>query len=78
MYGGKFAFQIDWASLQWERNVPFLLCFTLYSRANSNGTSRGANIQRRDLTEGFLRFDFGGAYIWMGLYMQGLIFGILR
>ena len=33
--------------------------------------------------EGFLRYRFGGlifggAYIWRGLYMAGLIFGILR
>ena len=33
--------------------------------------------------EGFLCFKFeglifGGAYIWRGLYMEGLIFGILR
>ena len=32
---------------------------------------------------GFLRYDFGrlifgGAYTWRGLYMEGLIFGILR
>ena len=28
--------------------------------------------------EGFLRYEFGGAYIWRGLYTEGLIFGILR
>ena len=28
--------------------------------------------------EGFLRYDFEGAYIWKGLYMEGLILGILR
>ena len=39
---------------------------------------RGAYIRRGDLTEGFLRYDFGGADIWRGLYMEGLIFGILR
>ena len=37
-----------------------------------------AYIRRGDLTEGFLRYDFAGAYIWKGLYMEGLIFGILR
>ena len=26
----------------------------------------------------FFRFDFGAAYIWRGIYMEGLIFGILR
>ena len=39
-------FKIDWASLKWEVNLPFLLCFTLYARGN--------------LTEGFLHYDFGG------------------
>ena len=38
----------------------------------------GAYIWRGDLTEGFLRNWIGGAYIWRGLYMEGLIFGILR
>ena len=28
--------------------------------------------------EGFLRYEFKGAYIWRGLYMEGLIFGILQ
>ena len=32
---GNLRFKIDWASLKWEGNLPFLLCFTLYSRANS-------------------------------------------
>ena len=34
---------------------------------------RGPYIRRGDLTEGFLRYDFGRR-----LYMEGLIFGILR
>ena len=50
---------------------------------------RGAYIRRGDLTEGFLRYDFGGlifggAYTWRGLFSQfygissklNLIFGI--
>ena len=28
--------------------------------------------------EGFLRYEFGGAYIWRGFYLEGPIFGILR
>ena len=32
---GNLCFKIDWASLEWEGNLPFLLCFTLYLRANS-------------------------------------------
>ena len=36
---------------------------------------RGAYIQRGDLTEGFLRYDFGGlifggAYTWRGLFSE--------
>ena len=37
----------------------------------------GAYIRRGDLTEGFC-VTILGAYIWRGLYMEGLIFGILR
>ena len=32
----------------------------------------GAYIQRGDLTEGFLRYDFGGLIFRRGLYMEGL------
>ena len=37
-----------------------------------------AYIWRGDLTEAFWRYEFGGAYIWRGVYKEGLIFGILR
>ena len=30
---GNLRFKIDWASLELEVNLPFLLCFTLYLRA---------------------------------------------
>ena len=33
MYGGKFAFKIDWASLILGRKFTVFLCFTLYLRA---------------------------------------------
>ena len=59
---GNLRFQVDWASLWWEGNLPFSLCFTLYSRANSKYKP-----PRGDLSEGFLRYNFGV-----------LIFGILR
>ena len=62
-------FTIDWASLIAGRNLPFLLCFTLYLRAISKykPLGGGAYIWRGDLTEGFLRYEFwglihGGAY----------------
>ena len=55
-------FKIDWASLWWEGNLPFLLCLQIPSTSPP-----GVYIRRGDLTEGFLRYDFeglifGGAY----------------
>ena len=70
-------FTIDWTSLQWEGNLPFSLRF----RGQFPSTSPpGGLIFEGRFTEGFLRYDFegGGAYIWRGLYMEGLTFGILR
>ena len=63
MYRGKFAFKIDWASLILERKFTVFLCFTLYLRA----------VYKYKPPPGG-----GGACIWRGLYMEGLIFGILR
>ena len=41
----------------------FLLCFTLYSRANSKyKPPQGAYIRRSDLTEGFCVIILGGLY----------------
>ena len=65
-------------ALQLEGNLPFLLCFTLYLRGISEYKPPGAYIWRGDLTDGFLRYKFGGLIFWRGLYMEGRIFGILR
>ena len=79
MYGGKFAFpkSIGLACSRCEENLPFLLCFSLYLRANSKykPSQEGAYIRRGDLTEGFLRCDFGGlisggAYTWRDLFSE--------
>ena len=55
--------------------VPFLLCFILYLRAISKYKPPGAYIWRGNLTEGFLRYEFGGllfggAYTWKGLFSE--------
>ena len=56
----------------------FLLCFTLYSRANSNyKPPRGLYSEGR-FNGGFFALRFWGVDIWRSLYMEGLIFGILR
>ena len=55
-----------------EGNLPFLLCFTLYLRAISKykpPPGGGAYIWRGDLTEGFLRYEFGGL-IFGGAYFR--------
>jgi len=66
-------------ALQLKVNLPFLPCFTLYLRAIFQVQAPGgAYISRGDLTEGFFALPVWRAYIWRGLYMEGLIFGILR
>ena len=59
-------------ALQLEGNLPFLLCFTLYLRAISKYKPPGAYIWRGDLTEGFLRYEFGGLIHgwWRGLFSE--------
>ena len=52
-----------------------LLCFILKLRAISKYKPPGTCIWRGDLSEGFLRYKFGGGG---GLYLEGLIFRILR
>ena len=62
--------------LQLEVKIPFLLCFTLYLRAIFQVQAPGgAYIWRGDLTEGFLRYRFGGlifggAYTRRGLFSE--------
>ena len=76
MYGEKFALKIDWTNLILGKKFTVFLCFTLYLRAISKYKARGGYIWRGDLTEGFLRYEFGvlifeEAYTWRG--MEGLM-----
>ena len=55
--------------------VSFLPCSILYLGVISKYKPLGAYIKRGDLTEGFLRNDFGGlifegAYRWRGLFLE--------
>ena len=63
-------------ALYWEGNLPFLLCLTLYLRAISKYKPPGAYIWRGDLTEGFLRYEFGGL-IHGGAYFRNFTVGLL-
>ena len=65
-------------ALQLKVNLPFLLCFSLYLRAIFQVQApRGLYLEGR-FNGGFFALPVKGACIWRGLYMEGLIFGILR
>ena len=73
-------FTTDRASLTvGSKFIVFPLFYFVFEGNFPSTSPRGAYIWRGDLTEGFLRYRFrglifGGAH----LYMEGLIFGILR
>ena len=63
-------FKIDWASLIVGSKFTVFALFHSVFKGNFPSTSvRKAYIWRGDLTEGFLRYRFGG------LYLEGLIHG---
>ena len=70
MYGGKFAFQIrlGWLAVGRKFTIFTLLYFVFEGKFQVQAP-RGAYIWRGDLTEGFLRYKFGG------LYLEGLVHG---
>ena len=83
MYGGKFAFQNRLGQLVVERKFTIfaLFYYFVFEGKFQVQAPRGAYIQRGDLTEGFLRYDFGGlifggAYTWRGLFSE--FYGILK
>ena len=71
-------FKIDWASLTVGRKFAVFAFFYFVFEVNfqvqvPRGLTFGGAIWRRD----FCVMN-SVAYIWRGLYMEGLIFGILR
>ena len=76
---GNLRLKIDWASLIVGSKFTVFALFYFVFEGNFPSTSpRGAYIWRGDLTEVFFALLVWGGYIWRGLYMEGLIFGILR
>ena len=73
---GNLRFKIDWASLIVGNKFTVFTLFYFVLEGNFPSTSpRGAYIWRGDLTEGFLRYRFGGlifggAYTWRGLFSE--------
>ena len=65
-------------ALRLEGNLPFLLCFTFYFEGNFQVQTPGGLIFGGAIQQRVFALRVWGAYIWRGLYMEGLIFGILR
>ena len=75
---GNLRLKIDWARLIVGRKFTFLLCFTLYLRAIAKYKPPWGLYLEGRFNGGSFALRVWGAYIWRGLYTEGLIFGILR
>ena len=73
-------FKLDWASLVVESKFTVFALFYLVFEGNFPSTypRGGLYLEGRLLNGGFFALPVCGAYIWWGLYMEGLIFGTLR
>ena len=80
MYGGNLRFKIDWASLIVGRKFTvFALFYFVKLRAISKyQPPRRGLIFGGVINGGFFSLRVWGAYTWRDLYMEGLIFRILR
>ena len=68
-------FKIEWATLLFGRKFTVFALFYFVFEGNFSSTSpRGAYIWRGDLTEGFLRYPFGGL-IFGGAYFLNFTVG---
>ena len=72
MYGGKSAFQ---NRLGWPYSWKEIYRFSLFYQVQVPGG--GLYLEGR-FNGGVFALRVWGAYIWKGLYMEGLMFGILR
>ena len=71
-------FKIDWASLIVGSKFTVFALFYFVFEGNFPSTSpRGLYLEGR-FNRGFFALLVWGAYIWRGLYVEGLIFRILR
>ena len=58
---GNLCFKIDWANLIFgSKFTVFALFYSVFEGNFPSTSPRGAYIWRGDLTEGFLRYRFGG------------------
>ena len=72
-------FKIDWASLVVGRKfIVFAFFYFVKLRAISKYKPPGSLCLEGRFNGGQFALRIWGAYIWRNLYMEGLIFGILR
>ena len=75
---GNLGFKIDWASLIAGRKFTVFALFYFVFEGNFQVQAPGDLYLEVRFNGGFFALRVWGAYIWGGLYMEGLIFGILR
>ena len=76
---GNLHFKIDWASLIVGRKFTVVALFYFVKlRAVSKYKPPGGLYLEGRFNGGFFALPVWGAYIWRGLHMEGLIFGILQ
>ena len=76
---GNLRFKIDWASRIVGRKFSvYALFYFVFEGSFSKYKSPGGLYLEGRFNGGFFVVRDWGAYIWRGLYMEGLIFGILR
>ena len=70
-------FEVDWASLIVGSKLTVFALFYFVFEGNFLKPPGGLYLKGR-FNGGFFALPVWGAYVWRGLYMEGLIFGILR
>ena len=75
---GYLHFKINWASLIVGSKCTILALFYFAFEGNFPSTSpRGGLYLEGQFNGGFFALLVWGAYIWRGLYIEGLMFGIV-
>ena len=76
---GNLHSKIDWASLiVGSKFIVFALFYFVFESNFPSTSSWGGLYSERRFNGRFFVLPVWGAYIWRSLYMEGLIFGILR
>ena len=76
---GNLRFKIVWATLMVGRKLNVFALFYFVVEGNFQVQAPGGGLYSEGrFNGGFFALRVGGVYIWRGLNMEGLIFGILR